>query len=308
MPFKHWIQRTVTKYRIRWNGNAFFSRNFDKEMLFIMTPGRSGSTLLRRYLMENFYVHIPPESSAIIPVCAQEFALRFGHRDHETLLRRVLARVSSFEFRHWNLGEDELIDFLNKKLDVHGKLGLDDLIYGFYDLHREKFNPDAILLGDKTPYLVYYLDMIPRIFKQAKYIFLIRHPFAVVASRMNRFSESVESALNRWLSAIRSIEKSAPFRTGSGFVLRYEDLIEDPQRMLQMVGDSLELKPRVVKRHFDDEVLGDIMLAHHIHSRSNIISDRNNALTKKLRDADLKLIAQRTKRYLQLFNYEDSSY
>lgn len=258
--------------------------------------------------MENYFIHIPPESSEIIPVCSQLFASGLGMRDNQRFLRHVLSILSTSEFQHWNLSEDELFDFLSAESNVDGKLKLDRLIYGFYELHRRKFNPDAVLIGDKTPYMVYYLDIIPAIFKKAKFIFLIRHPFAVVASRMTQFSESVDAALNRWLSAVRSIEKSAPFRSNSAIVLKYEDMVEAPQRTLQALGDQLGLITRTTKHKFGESVLGDVVLAHHYRSKSDIITDRNSVLASQLKDKERTLIAEKTSRYLRLFDYQDHRY
>lgn len=305
MPLKDMIRRIATKYRIKWNAHEYLSSDFDKEILFVMTPGRSGSTLLRRYLMENYFVHIPPESSDIIPVCSELFASRYGKRNDQTLVRHILSCLSPSEFQHWNLSDDELLNFLSTRFNTGDNLKLDELIYGFYDLHRRKYNPEAVLVGDKTPYLVYYLDIIPIIFKRAKFIFLIRHPFAVVASRMVQFSESVDSALNRWLSAVRSIEKSVPFRSNAGVVLKYEDMIEAPQQTLHVLGDKLGLRARPTKSQFGEGVMGDIVLAHHVRSRSDIIGDRNKVLSSQLSESELKVIAKSTSKYLKLFNYQD---
>jgi hypothetical protein len=303
---KQGIQRIITKYRVRLGERAYLTPDFDKEMLFVVTPGRSGSTLLRRHLMEYFFVHIPPESSEIIPLGVQLFTTRYRRVNDQVLIAKVVASLSASEFCHWNLTDSELLDFLDCKPDARGELKLDQLIYGFYDLHRKKFNPDAILIGDKTPYLVYYLDIISSIFKRAKYIFLLRHPFAAVASRMSQFSEPLEPALNRWVSAVRSIERSDAFRSGSGVVVKYEDMVEAPLRTLQMLGDKLGLKGRPTKPHFDEQALGDIVLEHHSRARAdNIIGDRNRSLKDQLSQNELKVIADRTRRYLKLFDYHD---
>src|SRR5690606_38622705 len=95
---------------------------------------------------------------------------------------------------------------------------------------------NATWVLDKTPAYALVLPFMAKVFPDAKYVVLTRHPLAVFSSFANSFFDgSYETAqkhnpiLNRYVPAIAQF-----LRAGSpaAFHVRYEDLVQDPEKWM----------------------------------------------------------------------------
>lgn len=266
-------------------------------MLFILSAGRSGSTMLRKLLMETFFIHIPPESSVIIPQAVKYYLHHFKSGSSNYFLPDLVDQIYNEEFKFWAIEKTDLITFL-ESIRKEGHLELDRAIYGIYDYHRRLYNPSAKAIGDKTPYLVFSIREIRRVFPESKLLFLIRDPFAVVPSRMKNFNESLEQATNRWIWAVKEILKYEGLNTR---IIRYEDLLE--RDLVSEVGEWAGLKRRFEKLQLDDRILGDTVMTHHSSSKGKIVQARNEQLKNDLSDKEVDFILSRTKKFLLKYGY-----
>jgi hypothetical protein len=170
---------------------------------FILCTLRSGSTLLRVLLNSHSQLHAP-----------QELHLRYvGVK----LKRRWGARA------------------------MQG-LGLDakELEYLLWDriLHRELAASGKEHLVCKTPNDVFIADRIAECWPDARFIFLLRHPAAIVRSR-KALGPGVDAEKNielirRYCEALEGARQSYP-----GHVVRYEELTADPEAVIRGVCDFL---------------------------------------------------------------------
>jgi hypothetical protein len=99
--------------------------------------------------------------------------------------------------------------------------------------------PDKRLFLDKTPAYALVLDFIARIYPDAKYVVLTRHPLAVFSSYAESFfngdyaaAHAYNPILERYVPAIAKFlrQKPAPL-----YHVVYEQLVTDPERYLREI-------------------------------------------------------------------------
>lgn len=161
--------------------------------VFILCSVRSGSTLLRVLLDSHSQIHAPPE-----------LHLR-GMRV------RVRGRYSQRSLNAIGLDRRELRHLLWDRV-----------------LHRELERSDKAILVNKTPSDVFIADRIRECWPDARFVFLLRHPLAIVRSRAAARGKANEPDRNlrrvlRYGAALEAARARHP-----GPTLRYEDLTRDP--------------------------------------------------------------------------------
>lgn len=159
---------------------------------FVLSTVRSGSTLLRVLIDSHSELHAP-----------QELHLRDLH-----------VEVSS--------------KYAPRALD---SLGLDQkhLEYLLWDrlLQRELAGSGKQHLVNKTPSDVFIVDRIQECWPDARFIFLLRHPAAIAASRhATRPQDSAARNVKKVLDYGNAVEHART--TLPGHTVRYEDLASDP--------------------------------------------------------------------------------
>jgi sulfotransferase family protein len=160
---------------------------------FVLSTVRSGSTLLRVLLDSHPAIHAPHELHL---------------RDVQVKLRTRYARRS---LRELGMGQRQLRFLLWDRL-----------------LHRVLAGSGKSLLVNKTPSDVFIAGRIRECWPDARFIFLLRHPAAIAASRQaTRPQDSEERNLAMVLRYGEALERA---RQGyDGHTLRYEDLTRDPE-------------------------------------------------------------------------------
>ncbi|HEX8206300.1 MAG TPA: sulfotransferase [Solirubrobacteraceae bacterium] len=191
--------------------------------IFLVGAMGSGTTLLRLILDSHENIAIPPETGFMRAYDAFKYApfkasgrgwtKRLGWKPAE---RDELLR--------------ELFDTLFKRYaEQHGK--------GRW--------------GEKTPLHTWHVDDMARLFPEARFVGVIRHPSASVSSNMRRFRLALGRTGAHWTRYTGEIVRQAA-RHGDRFALiRYEDLVLEPEPLLRELLDWL------------GEPWSDAVLSHH---------------------------------------------
>ena len=173
---------------------------------FVMCTLRSGSTLLRVMLDSHSEVHCP----------------------HEVHLRYLSVNL-----------EAKWVERSMKEM----ALDQERLEYLLWDrvLARELAGSGKPRLVTKTPNDVFIADRIKTCWPDAKLIFLLRHPAAIVRSRKAVQDEDADQEKNvelirRYCAALEHARQAY-----DGVTIRYEDLTADPAATLQIVCAHLEV-------------------------------------------------------------------
>ncbi|MDX6298906.1 MAG: hypothetical protein QOF53_120 [Nocardioidaceae bacterium] len=174
--------------------------------IFLMTPVRSGSTLLRLMMDRHSMLHAP-------------------HELHVRRLR-VVPTTSLARKAMELLGHDEA-----------------DLEHLLWDrvLHRELQLSGKRFIVDKTPSNTFVYRRIATCWPDARFIFLLRHPASIAASWADASvgKRDRKEATRDALSYMRSLEKARS--NLSGLTVRYEDLTVDAEKVTREICAYLDL-------------------------------------------------------------------
>jgi hypothetical protein len=173
--------------------------------IFIVSAMGSGSTLLRLVLDSHDRIAIPQETGFMRAYNAHQFiplkwsgrnwARRMGWSREE--LDEELARFYERIFRRY--------------AELHGK---------------DRW-------GDKTPLHTWHVDGMARLYPDAVFIGIVRHPGGSVGSNMNRFGHSFNRSVTHVAKYDREIARQAA-RYAERFVLvRYEELVLQTEPLLR---------------------------------------------------------------------------
>ncbi|RVX42527.1 sulfotransferase family protein [Nonomuraea polychroma] len=175
--------------------------------VFLLSPVRSGSTLLRSILNAHSALHAP----------------------HELHVRRLKV---SFET---NLASKAMAAL------GHNQADLEHLLWDRV-LHRELVRSGKRYIVDKTPANAFAYQRIATCWPDARFIFLLRHPASIAtswheASPDKRTADEAALDALRYMKAVQRARKALP-----GLTVKYEELSAEPERVTREICAFLDLE------------------------------------------------------------------
>jgi acyl transferase domain-containing protein/acyl-CoA synthetase (AMP-forming)/AMP-acid ligase II/pimeloyl-ACP methyl ester carboxylesterase/acyl carrier protein len=249
-------------------------------IVFILSSPRSGSTLLRVMLEGHPQLCSPPELHLLPFATMGEREQKLGLSGLGEGLQRALMQLKGIDARE----SQELVGDLVKK---------DVSVPEVYQM-LQQLAPGRLLV-DKSPTYASSKETLARsetIFSNAKYIHLVRHPYAVIESfsrmRMDKLvgtgSENPEElAESIWTDSNQNVlEFAAQLKPEQYCQVKYEDLVTQPERVMENLCEFLGIE-------FDRSVLnpyqGDRM-TDGVYNTSMSVGDPNFSNHKQI-DAQL---------------------
>lgn len=174
--------------------------------VFVLSPVRSGSTLLRAVLNAHSMLHAP----------------------HELHIRRLAVGFGT--------------PLAEKAMDAlgHNQADLEHLLWDRV-LHRELVRSGKKYVVDKTPANAFAFERIATCWPDARFVFLLRHP-ASIARSWHEASPDKRNAEQAALDALRYMKATQRARRAlGGLTLRYEDLTEAPEDQTRRICDFLNI-------------------------------------------------------------------
>lgn len=177
-----------------------------KPPIFVVGTMRSGSTLLRLILDSHPHISIGEETGFMGAVAATK------------------------AIPNWRYGRE-----------WYGRLGwseaeLDDRLQAFYSgmFERHATSLGKQRWGDKTPLHSWHMEEMARLFPEAVFVAIVRHPGAVVSSLKRRFHWDVGEAAVYWESTNLEVCRQGRDLGAERFaLLRYEDLVRETECTLR---------------------------------------------------------------------------
>jgi hypothetical protein len=179
--------------------------------IFIVSAMGSGSTLIRLILDSHVRIGIPQETGFMRAYQAHQFIpLKWSGRNWA---RRM----------GWSRQE------------------LDAELAAFYDRIFRRYieRQGKHRWGDKTPLHTWHVDGMARLFPDAQFIGMLRHPGGSVGSNMHRFGHPFNRAVTHVERYDREIARQAAHHADRFVIVRYEDLVLRPEPLLRELLDWL---------------------------------------------------------------------
>jgi hypothetical protein len=191
--------------------------------IFIIGAMGSGSTLLRLILDSHDNIGIP-----------QETGFMRAYNAHQYI-------PFKWSGRNWA----RRMGWTRKELDEE--------LAAFYDriFMRYASKHGKARWGDKTPFHTWHVDDMARVFPEAAFIAIVRHPGGCVGSNMTRWGQSVRHAADHYRRYNMEIARLAALHGERFAVVRYEDLVLRPEPLLRELLDWLgeEWSASVLEHH-----------------------------------------------------------
>jgi hypothetical protein len=187
---------------------------------FVLSSIRSGSTLLRVVLNTHSQIHAP----------------------HELHLRKINVQLTD--------------KYVTKAMREIG-LNRDEMQFLLWDrlLHREMVRHGKQRVVNKTPGDVFIWERILRAWPDAKFIYLLRHPAAVVDSwqkaRVDWTRDRVAEDVLRFMVAVEEVRQQH-----DGLTVRYEDLTTHPDRETRRICEFIGVPWEEQMLHYGEAAHG----------------------------------------------------
>lgn len=195
-------------------------------MLFIICSPRSGSTMLERMLESHTMIQGGPEPHLLTPLAHLGIWDKVDKAPYDHVLaaesqKLFVSRLPNQEQDYWAACRAYC-----------------DALYGPW---MENGNKSICL--DKTPANGLILPFMAKVFPDAKYIVLTRHPLATFSSFANSFfdgdyqtAQKYNPLLNRYVPALAKFLR----QNDTSFLhVRYEDLVSDPKVWMKTIYDYI---------------------------------------------------------------------
>lgn len=191
-------------------------------MLFVVSAPRSGSTLLERMLETHSHIHGGPEPHLLTPlahagVWAKVDDAPYPPEQAAQGLQNFVAQLPGGEDDYWTACRA--------------------YAQTLYDAHMDAGGAECSVCLDKTPAYGLVLPFILRVFPDAKFIVLTRHPAAIFSSYAQSFFNGDYKAAHRYNPILeRYVPAIAAFlrqHGGQCLHIRYEDLVDAPEPWME---------------------------------------------------------------------------
>ena len=198
-------------------------------LVFVISPPRAGSTLLQRMMGAHAEIFTHPEPHLISSIAHLGV---YGNVDKAPFDHINAAEATKAFIEGLPRGEQDYLDALRAYTDT---------LYG-----RMLSTSECTYFLDKTPANALVLPFLQRLYPDAKYVVLTRHPLAVFSSYANSFfngdweaAHAFNPILERYVPAMASFLRERPVPL---LQVAYEDLVMDPESQLERVFAFLGLE------------------------------------------------------------------
>jgi len=192
--------------------------------IFLISLPRSGSTFLQKILMSHLEVDSSSETWFLLPLFYMDkkegVKAEYGHQTSVYAYKNIMLNVANKSFKY-------------------------DLIRKFSESIYNELGSGASYFLDKTPRYYLILDEIYKCFPGAKFIVLFRNPVSLFASNIDYFLEGKMRRLDHldhdFYTGPNLIGSFVQSYTDEVHIVRYEDLISNPESTVENICDYLNI-------------------------------------------------------------------
>ena len=248
--------------------------------IFLVGTMRSGSTLFRLILDAHPRIAISEETGF------------------------MAALASTRQIPHWRHGEGwfRRVGWSDDEFDAR----LREFYGGLFERHATSEGKQR--WGEKTPFHSWHMPLMARVFPDAVFAAIVRHPGAVANSLVRKFHYTLPDAAAYWDSTNKEILRRGLELGEDRFsLLRYEDLVQHPEETLRELVDWLgEPWSDDLLRHNDVQAArGAPRLSNgNIRTRDPITTELADRWAEELDDAERAILTDRAGPLAAYFGYD----
>ena len=277
----------------------------NKRPIFIVGCERSGTTMLRLILHSHANIAIPPQTKYLKKIYKRR--LFFGNLSKQKNKNRIV----KWFFDNHNK-KTKIIDLGLNPNDIKSEMiksgdSLGSILSTIFKLYSKQYN--KIRWGDKHPYYIKYLDQLFKLFSDAQVIHIIRDGRDAVASLKSMpwwKNNSIYSMLN-WQEAISNGKRAKLKYTSDQFIeIRYEDIIEEPEKNIKILCDFLEedFSLKMLEFHkIADTAVPSYKMDWHSDTKQQMNSKKIGRWQKDLESWESNLMHRKMKEELSVHGY-----
>ncbi len=223
-----------------------------ESLVFLIGSPRSGSTLLSRMVGAHSRVFAPEEPHLITPLAHLGYFESVDDAPYDPVITRQAARAMVGALPN---GEADYLAALRSYTNAIYR----GLLDGHLGERSDASAAPSTLILDKTPAYALSLDFLSRLYPDAKYIVLTRHPLAVwssfvdsffngdgaVAHGHNPLLERYVPAIGRFLREAQSSAEAASVNGGSSLQvhhIQYENLVQESDGNARAIAEFLGIE------------------------------------------------------------------
>ncbi|MBC2736700.1 MAG: sulfotransferase [Desulfobacteraceae bacterium] len=200
-----------------------------KNIIFLFSLPRSGSTLLQRVLSTHPEIHTLSEPWLLLPLIYQfkeNVYTEYSHRQFTIALNDILETKL--------MGNRIYYEKINKLIT---------------ELYTEITPHEAIYFLDKTPRYSLIAEEIITIFPNAKFIFLWRNPLSIIASIISYWGNgNISTKKWNWVAikidlfkGLKNLINARDLCKTNCVEIKYEELVKFPELSIKKISEYLEL-------------------------------------------------------------------
>jgi hypothetical protein len=191
------------------------------KFIFLAGLHRSGTSLLHEIIRGH------PEISGMSGTGAPE--------DEGQHLQSVYEPASSFG------GPGKFVFDPRSHMDESHSLATQENAKIIFKHWSQYFDLSCKYLVEKSPPNIVRTRFLQKLFPGSKFILILRHPLAVSYATRKWSKTSIHSLFEHYLLAHEIMERDIQV-LGSAYILRYEDLVTEPQEVINDIFSYLELE------------------------------------------------------------------
>lgn len=216
-----------------------------QQLFFIFGCARSGTTLCQAMLSSHPEVAIPDETCFYSRVYKDNYD-RLGELTTDNWQEALKLSLEFYRIQDLQLDPSAI-----KAKCLQQNPSWETIFLAILALYAEKQGVKRV--GEKTPRHIAYIERLQRVFPQARFIYLVRDPRAVVLSLMNApfGSRRIGNSCNLWLYG-HGYHQGYRNALGDRYkIVRYEDLVTQPESTLREICQflSLQFSPQMLQFH-----------------------------------------------------------
>lgn len=191
--------------------------------IFVVGSMRSGSTMLRLILDSHPHIAVGPETGF------------------------MGALLSTKDIPAWRFGKGwyERLNWTEQEVDER----LRDFYTGMF--HRYATEQGKQRWGEKTPFHTGHMAEMARVFPDAVFVGIVRHPGAVAASLRKNFHYTIPNAVSYWMATNLDLVRAGADLGQRFLACRYEDLVVESEPVLRELMTFLDepWSPNLLEHH-----------------------------------------------------------